>query len=513
MQFEFPIKKHRFTTDEFNAKKAAYVAKYGYTIHIPGFHDIFKLGVDYKPTEEEVELYRKKDIGALGLYKFNKIAKVMKKNKEAFLRMMSSPNPRWVNNIGTTMTFLDDINDTAGTLAVVARTAAHLLPKAVGRLFMGPAGWALSLADVVGVAMSIARSPLDRLTRKSYLADGFNMNPFSKEAKVSRSKRLKRLKPSKGEIIEALQVTNNIFGIGLSLGSLVGAFLESITGPVRVLQGKKVRVKWPWPKLQTYEKEAMRGLYAARCLTWGTDELSEEDHTKIYLVAEMATQVLYPLFEEYHPLDNIDGLENIVLTPPRVTDPLKKLLFAEEKIDPDKFVGIPGAEDTDGSVNEIMDTGPTRGFTELYEYARRNRNTDMGVLGMQAANNAAENLLALWEGPDQVQVEPGSVLKAAQRIIEAGWFFAEATNYRQVSSFIRLVSDLARDDIYPDFNYLNDTLIPQCYIRLEPCEGLRNVRLLQEAIGMHDWKIYIETGSLGISTAAWFHETYPQYFR
>lgn len=496
MQFEFPIKAHRFTTDEFERKKAAYVAKYGYTIHIPGFHDIFKFGLDYKPTEEEVELYRKKDIEALGLYKFNKIQKVMKKKKEAFLRMMSSPNPRWLNNIGTTMTFLDDINDTAGTLSVVARSAARLLPKAIGKLLMGPAGWALTLAEIVNIAMSIARSPLDRLTRKSHLADGYEMNPFSKEAKVRRSKRLKKLKPSKGEVIELLQTTNNIFGVGLSLGPLVGAFLESITGPVRVLQGKKVRVKWPWPKLQTYEKEAMRGLYGARCLTWGHDELSEEDHTKIFLVAEMATQVLYSLFEEYHPLDNIDGLENIILTPPRVTDPLTKLLFSEEKIDPDKFIGIPGAEDTDGSANEIMDIGPERRFTGLHSYARRNRNTDLGVLGMQAANNVAENTLALWEGPAQVEVEPGGVLKACLRIIERGWFFVETTKYSQVECFIRIIKNLSRDDIYPEFEYLRDNVLPLCGITLRECEGLKNTRLLQEALGPVDWATYVETGHI-----------------
>ncbi len=496
MQFEFPIKKHRFTTEEFNLKKAAYVAKYGYVIHIPGFHDIFKIGQYYKPTEEEVELYRKKDITALGQYKYNKIQKVMKRNKDAFLRMMSSPNPKWVRNIGTTMTFLDDINDSAGTLSVVARTAARLLPKAVGKLLMGPAGWALTLAETVNVAMTIARSPLDRITRKSYLNAGYNMNPFSKEAKVARSKRLKRLKPSKGEIIEALQTTNNVFGIGLSLGPLVGAFLEAITGPVRVLQGKKVRVKWPWPKLQTYEKEAMRSLYGARCLTWGTDELSEEDHTKIYLIIELATQALYPLFEEYHPLDNIDGLENIILTPPRVTDPLIKLLFADEKIDPDKFVGIPGAEDTDGSANEIMDIGPQRGFTDLYKYAQRNRNTPMGVVGMQAANNATENLLALWEGTDQVRVEPGAVLKACIKIIEPGWYFAETTKYNQIECFIRLVTDLALDGIYPDFQYLRDRVLPLCFIRLLECEGLKNTRILQEILGPEVWARYVETGHI-----------------
>lgn len=496
MQFEFPVSKHRFTTDEFNLKKAAYVAEHGYTMYIPGFSDIFKIGLDYKPTEEEVELYRKKDITALGFDKYDQIERTMKKKKEAFLRMMSSPNPRWLDNIGSTMTFLDDINDSAGTLSVVARTAARLLPKAVGRYFMGPAGWALTLADVVNVAMTIARSPLDRITRKSYLADGYNMNPFSKEAKVSRSRRLKRLKPSKGEVIELLQTTNNMFGIGLSLGPLVGAFLEAFTGPYRVLQGKKVTVKWPIPDFSYFERVAMTSITVADALAFGDDELSEEDHTKIYLVAEMATHVLYPIFEEYHPLDRIDGLENIILTPPRVTDPLTKLLFAEEKIDPDKFVGFPGAEDTDGSANELMDIGAERNPGGLFKYAQRNRNTDMGVLGMQAANNFTENSLALWEGADQVNVDHSAVLKACLTVIDPGWYFGEKTKWYHIECFIDRVSDLARDGIYPEFQDLWDNVIKKCHMSIFECPGLKHTRILQETLGVEDWACYVATGHI-----------------
>jgi len=463
-------------------------------MYIPGFSDIFKIGLDYQPTEEEVELYRKKDITALGFDKYDQIARTMKRKKTAFLRMMSSPNPRWLDNIGSTMTFLDDINDAAGTLSVVARTAARLLPKTVGKLLMGPAGWALTIADVVNVAMTIARSPLDRLSRKSYLAKGYDMNPFSKEAKVNRSIRLKKLKPSKGEWIELLQTTNSMFGVGLSLGPLVGAFLESFTGPYRVLTGKKVTVKWPIPDFSYFERVAMTSITVADALSFGDDELSEEDHTKLYLVAEMSTQVLYPIFEQYHPLDNIDGLENIIPAPRRVTDPLTKLLFAEEKIDPDKFVGFPGAEDTDGSVNSLMDIGVERGKTGLFNYAWRNRNTDMGVLGMQAANNFAENSLALWEGSDQVQTGPNAVLIACLKIIEAGWYFESGTAYYKVKMFINHVNDLARDDIYPNFEYLRDNVVPYCYIRLLECEGLKNTRILQEILGPVQWAEYVATG-------------------
>lgn len=496
MTFEFPISRHRFTTEEFNQKKADYVAKYGYTMYIPGFSDIFKLNIPKPPTEEETKLYLKKDVKALGAFRYEQIKEYKAEKKEAFLRMMGSPTPTWINNIGTSMTFLDDINDTAGTLSVVARTAAHLLPKAVGKFFMGPAGWALTVADAVNVAMTIARAPLDRLTRKGHLDAGYDMNPFSKEAKVRRAKRLRRIKPSKGEFIELFQTTNNMFGVGLSLGCLVGAFIEAFTGPYRVLTGKKVTVKWPIPKISSVESSAMTGMLAAFNLNNAGSLVSDEDILKTNLVAEMATHVLHPLFQEYHILARIDGLEHIIPTPPKVKDPITKLILEEEGIDPEKAVGFPHAEETDGSAGSLMDVAPSRRFTNLHGYARNNRNTPQGVLGMQAANNFAENSLALFEGADQVETQHHPALKAAFLIIHNGYFFGEKVKWTEIECFIRRIKSLSLDDIHPTFEDLRDYICPGCGINLELCEGLRRHLDLKRALGPVDWETYLATGHI-----------------
>ncbi|GAH19337.1 unnamed protein product, partial [marine sediment metagenome] len=178
MKYEFPVSAHRFTTEEFNAKRAAYVAKFGYTMHIPGFSDIVKFDIHPPPTEAEVELYQKKDIKTLGPKRYEYIKKLMAKKRESFLRMMASPTPDWVNNIGTTMTFLDDVNDSLGTLSLVCRCLARLVPKAAARFFMGPAGWAMAAADIVNLGMTIMRSPIAALGGKSDLSSAATTNPF-----------------------------------------------------------------------------------------------------------------------------------------------------------------------------------------------------------------------------------------------------------------------------------------------------------------------------------------------
>lgn len=466
MKYEFPVKMHRFTTEEFNVIKAKYNAKYGYEMYIPGFSDIVKINIQKPPTDQEVKLYRKKDIEGLGAFRYEEIRKIMAAKKESFLRMMGSPNPTWIANIGTTMTWLDDINDSFGTLSVVFRTAAHLLPKSIAKVFMGPAGWALTVADIVNVAMTIFNAPLTYITAKADLAKASATNPFCKEAKVKRAKRLKKLKPSKGEIIEALQVTNSMFGIGLSLGPIMGAFFEAFTGPYRVLQGKKVTVKWPIPDLTLTEEEALKGLDAAFLLSTGGQELSPEDHTKIYLVAEMATHALYPLFQEYHPLDMIDGLENIILPAPKPKDPLTKLLFDEEGLHWPSHTGYLHINRQYVSVDDLMDLGNGRIDASFQEYVQSQKHTFLGQIGMQSVNNFTENILSLIEGEDQVVIDLHPVVKAMYKIIDNGFTMPDTTTDQQRQLFGEIIMYPPPKGLDPPFDMIRNSICPACGIKL-----------------------------------------------
>lgn len=482
MKFEFPVKFHRFTTEEFDRKKAEYVAKYGYTMNIPGFRDIVKLGIDKPPTDQELSQYKAKDVDALGGIRFEEIKSHMAKKKESFLRMMGSPTPTWIQNIGTSMTMLDDTQDALGTLSVVCRIAAHLLPKAAAKAFMGPAGWALAASDIANVAMTVMRSPLAALGPKPQLAKASSTNPFCKEAKVKRSRRLKKIKPSKGEIIEGLQTTNQVFGIGLSLGPIVGAVIEAFTGPYRVLAGEKVRVKWPIPDLSYLEEGAMRGLLAGQTLNNGGQELSDEDHTKTYLVANMATQVLYPLFQEYHPVDQIEGIENIELTAPSPKHPATKLLFEEEGIDYTKHIGFLYADRSQVPATELMDIGFDHNVDSFMEYSENTKHTHLGLIGAQCVNDFAQNSLSLWEDEDQVEVDFHPVEKACFKIMDNGYYFEEKVTSKHLELFADQVMSYHSRGVEPSFDMIMREICPaagfgittQQYI--PPSPAIRRIR-------------------------------------
>jgi len=466
MKYEFPVKMHRFTTEEFNRKKAEYVAKYGYTMNIPGFSDVISIGIDRPPSELELAQYKAKDVDALGDHRFNDIKLHMAKKKESFLRMMGSPTPTWINNIGTTMTFLDNINDTAGTLSVVCRTAARLLPRTVAKAFMGPAGWALLIADIANLVMTVMRAPVALVSAKNDLADASSTNPFCKEAKVKRSQRLKRIKPTKGEIIEALQTTNESFGIGLSLGPIVGAAIEAFTGPYRVLTGKKVTVKWPFTPPTPLERAAIDAMIAAQPLCIPGQELSEEDHTKVYLTANMATQVLYPYFNESHPMDQIDGIENIEITAPRPTSPSTKAILEEAGLDPNRNIGWPYADREHTSVSELLDIGHDLNTAGFLKYAARTKHSHLGLLGGQCVNDFVQNSLALLEGEDQVELDFHPVEKAGYKLLENGYMFQEGTTSNQLQCFAEHVMRYDARDIEIPFELIRAEACPACGIRL-----------------------------------------------
>jgi hypothetical protein len=463
-KFEFPVKLHRFTNEEFTRKKAEYNAKYGYTMNIPGLSDIVKFDTTPAPTEIELAQYKAKDVDALGQYRYDKIQKLMQAKKESFLRMMDSPNPTWLNNIGTSMTFLDDVNDACGTLSAIARIGAHVLPKAVGRMLLGPAGWALLAADIANIAMSIMRAPISRVMRKSSLSKATSSNPFCKEARVARANRLKRIKPSKGEVIEALQVTNNVFGVGLSLGPIVGAIEEAFAGPARVLMGERVRVKYPITHPYTWELRAMEGLEACQQLNTGGQELSDEDHIKSYIVSNMASQCLYPFFQEYHPFDNIEGVENIIRTPRPVRDPGTKHILEEAGIDWHTRDGFLHSEGGQSSVGELMDIGFDLNTKSFLEVAENTKHDYKGLVGAQSVNDFAQNSLALIEGEDQVELDYHPVEKAMFTIMDAGWIFWTATTDDQVKCFADKVMELDALGINLPFKELKPLIHSECGI-------------------------------------------------
>lgn len=244
-QWTAPFKTPRFTTDEFKAAKAKILATEGSTITVPGLEDIIQIhGVD-PMTQDEEKAWKKKDWNYFPQRRLWDLQEKKRKSRERYLAMLHSPTPTVSMNAGAILTSLDNAQDALTVMSVLGRIAIKLAPRILGRAIAGPVGWIMTAADILNLGMMIGRNMT--APGMGYMAGkraGESMtdgNPFSTKARVARAERVKKWFPTKGNLIELAQVTQNVFGVGISLGPIVGLMQDIMMGGIRSILGQPVQ--------------------------------------------------------------------------------------------------------------------------------------------------------------------------------------------------------------------------------------------------------------------------------
>lgn len=145
--------------------------------------------------------------------------------QEKIKDMFKSPTPAFASNLGVVMTALDDIQDFTTTVGVASRLLGRVVPLANEVAVVSfTIGEALNRFNIINRISGGEVSKLCRLLREA--------RNSSHKATISADvdRRMKRLFPSKGEIIEIAQTTDSLFGVGVSLGPLVGLATDLISG-------------------------------------------------------------------------------------------------------------------------------------------------------------------------------------------------------------------------------------------------------------------------------------------
>lgn len=169
------------------------------------------------------------------LSKYRELKDYDKKRQQAAIDLSKSPSPTIAQNLGTIMTALDDVQDFTTTVGVLSRV--------LGRVFK-PAEYLAIGAFTVGEFLNRLNA-LNRLTggEKAVvckLVKELKKSSGKTTIKADVDKRMKRLFPSKGEALEILQTTDQLFGVGISLGPIVGLLEDALFGS---LTGAPVRFK------------------------------------------------------------------------------------------------------------------------------------------------------------------------------------------------------------------------------------------------------------------------------
>lgn len=173
-------------------------------------------------------------------------------------QLLQSPTPKTVQNIGSILTWFDDINDGFVTLAYLARVGHHLMrkaaPKVASRMIPG-IGYILLAKDLFDLAKRFrALNLLHSDGKRKYWQILEALSPMTKK-RVSGMRKLKNLLPTFSEAIQIAQTTEITTGYGLSLGPVVGFGLDSY---FKAATHSDMPVLGEWTRLPQFPDELSR---------------------------------------------------------------------------------------------------------------------------------------------------------------------------------------------------------------------------------------------------------------
>ncbi|MFQ5986644.1 MAG: hypothetical protein ACE5KQ_04740 [Thermoplasmata archaeon] len=176
------------------------------TIHIPGIDDIIHIIPETFLPQAEQD----------------------RRRRDRARRIAESPTPESVRAIGSILTFVDDVQDALVTASVLARIGATFLPRL--RPIAVATGAAAEAINIFSLAGQVAATPLTGKFRAQRASVGL---AGGQVARALSARTLAQALPTVGETVQILQTTDQLFGVGLSLGPIVGLFEDLIFGSLQ----------------------------------------------------------------------------------------------------------------------------------------------------------------------------------------------------------------------------------------------------------------------------------------
>lgn len=393
----------KYTSEEFRKLKAAYIAKHGYTITFPGLYDIIKIPIEKRMTEQEEYDWSRGFYGEFSEERRYEIEVMKRKRKDRFLAMLGSPAPEVVNNVGSFMTAIDDAQDCLFTIGGIGVLGMRFAPPPVAAAIALPTGAVLTASSALNIIQSVGMRRLPSKESKRAWQKKTGIDPWSKKGRIKYARHLAKTFPKKAFGIQALQTTNEIFGVGLSLGPIVGLFVDVISGPVRRIYGDKVTVKLPIPTYDQFCKAAQYyGRKTAAYFYPGVQTSDEEVITM--MIAHWSSQVaLYSGTRDKPGWENFNNLDDIELKMPQPTNILTREVIEEEGIKIDDVCNWPHSGKPWAPATDIVEEYDKPCQDYFSEYMAMHDKDWTGYIFKTLACDATYYTYAAAEGEDQVE--------------------------------------------------------------------------------------------------------------
>lgn len=413
-----PFKIPKYTSEEFRKLKADYVAKHGYTITFPGLYDIIKLPIETPMTEQEVKDWKAKRYENFSEDRLYDIREMKKKRKDKFLAMLASPTPEIITNSGALMCAIDNAQDALFTIAAAGFLAMRFSPPPITAALALPTGVALTSAGALNVIQSLGKKGMPGKTAKRNWQKKTGIDPWSKKGRIKYAEDLIKTFPKKAILIQALQTTQEVFGVGLSLGPIVGLFVDIVSGPIRRLYGARVEVKLPIPTYDEFCQAAQRNARTASSYFYPGVQTSDEEVLTMMMAHWHSMMALHSGTENIAGWDNFNNLDELELRMPRPSNPLTLEVIEEEGIDVDSVVGWPHNSKPWAMATDIAEEydAPCKAYFD--EYMAMHDKDWIGYIFKSLACDAHFYTMAAAEGEGQVSYDYTATSKACSILLE-----------------------------------------------------------------------------------------------
>lgn len=502
-----PFRLPKWTDEKFEKQKAAYNKKYGYHVTVPGISDIIQLNpfkpmteketklwtgdvkaseipsvpltaeeIDTwiktkkgsppktrRPTDEEQRQY-KKDLKLQIPEERREEIRVEKQRKaDRFVAMLASPAPKILRSAGSVMVALDNAQDAIATAGVLGMIAGSVLGPAAAAMLAGPVGVLGGAAALLSAInpMSYMKWPKGRTAKgramKRDLEKWSDKNPFSKKARCKTAAKMKKFRPGFSNLVEALQVTQNIFGIGLCLGPIMGVAQDILSGVVRQWGGAQVDYKLtpdkyrqeaarpspvkpvkitrdppPTPKHVQNMMRDLKSFNAAFATPWHSDVLEQ---STLLIAANLSIQVVTPYLAEWSAFDQVENLADMMVEAPRPTDVLTIEAIEEAGYTIDQVCNWPQNGERWITLGDLFDATWQQAAENLTHFGQANKNSELAYAAIQNAHDFALGTIEAIEGPGSVQVEYSHTERLILTILMNGWEYPKDITPAQIQKF------------------------------------------------------------------------------
>lgn len=502
-KYKSPVSVPQWTTDKFEERRAKYIAEHGYEVNIPGWRDIVKWKTFDEPTVQELALekraksskskakYYVKKLGEsrferlklvergdpdyftyqemedynkalenqskydafldlIGEKRMDEIATLRAGRKERYNKMLGSPSPRIARNAASLITFIDDINDTVGTAGVIARTAHKLMPNQFMRLLLKSVGkYAFTAAELTGIAMALARNPMGARRIQHVIHGGLHGHPPSWKLRARVMKRFARHGISHGEVIEALQVSNSMFGYGLGLGGIFGLLFDIPSGIYRHMKGEEVRVTGLPRPLLAFDRHYMRNMKTLAELWVAHEPWMDEMLGKGMVAFKMGTDMLKQMFGTKSALASLPDVSEIETPIQMPANPLTEEVIKDETPDIEKFLNWPSNGQKWKRILSIWDNNRDEIVENVKNWLERNAFDYESYLYKQNAIESGFDVLSLLDGDEAVDWRFDSTSQALLTTLNNNYRFPETIQPELSRCFANLMSEYDTLDIDP----------------------------------------------------------------